>query len=68
MPCSDRGEDEAYNKLWYGEELSTQTILTRTACEAMQVLEDNNLLSFTSPLAQKWWERHKKQDARFNRC
>ncbi|QEP41953.1 hypothetical protein D5085_01625 [Ectothiorhodospiraceae bacterium BW-2] len=31
-------------------------------CEAMQVLERHQMLIYTSPQLQKWWQEHKMRD------
>lgn len=66
MPCSDAGMDEYYNREEYGVYTSSADIATQVACEALRHLaniDGESHIRWLSPLAQKWFKNHQKQDA-----
>lgn len=59
MPCRYNPTDEEYFAVKRDAERATQC-----ACDALGILEAAGLLEKASSQTQKWWARHKRNDAK----
>lgn len=67
MPCNCDGMDEHYNQLEYGIHASSADIAAMVACELGSIVDKlchgaNCKVDLMSPMARKWYEKHKEQD------
>lgn len=69
MPCTISEADarlyeEEANHKTYGMKATDEDITIAAACEACRTLENFGMMHQQSKLLNKWWKKHKKEDAK----